>query len=208
MFIRNQRGVALVVALMITVIIGIIAVTLAGVTSKSQTHDNSSYGRAMGSNSAISGVNRAINFLAATSNVRDFSQRDDMLKKEGSPSVSQWTIDGNLVNTADFFRGIKKLRNNNEVNSQNNPWYRNAPEWDASLCPDNNCVVLNNGTTIYYIEKRHVRPCNASASEPDSDCHFYYEYYRVTSRGLDRAGNHRSAAIVQAHVRVRVPKVD
>ena len=71
MFIRNQRGVALVVALMITVIIGIIAVTLAGVTSKSQKSDNSYYGRALGSNSAISGVNRAINFLSATSNVKE-----------------------------------------------------------------------------------------------------------------------------------------
>ncbi|WP_405348931.1 hypothetical protein [Ruminobacter amylophilus] len=204
MFIRNQRGVALVVALMITVIIGIIAVTLAGVTSKSQKSDNSYYGRALGSNSAISGVNRAINFLSATSNVKDFSKRADMFKKEGTPSVSQWTIDGSLVNTADFFRGIKRLRNNNEVNSQDKPWYRKASEWDASLCPKNNCVVLNNGTTIYYIEQREIRPCDASGSE----CNFNYEYYRITSRGLDRVGNNRSAAIVQTHVRVRVPKVD
>lgn len=204
MFIRNQRGVALVVALMITVIIGIIAVTLAGVTSKSQKSDNSYYGRALGSNSAISGVNRAINFLSATSNVKDFSKRADMFKKEGTPSVSQWTIDGSLVNTADFFRGIKRLRNNNEVNSQDDPWYRKASEWDASLCPKNNCVVLNNGTTIYYIEQREIRPCDASGSE----CNFNYEYYRITSRGLDRVGNNRSAAIVQTHVRVRVPKVD
>ena len=188
----------------ITVIIGIIAVTLAGVTSKSQKSDNSYYGRALGSNSAISGVNRAINFLSATSNVKDFSKRADMFKKEGTPSVSQWTIDGSLVNTADFFRGIKRLRNNNEVNSQDNPWYRKASEWDASLCPKNNCVVLNNGTTIYYIEQREIRPCDASGSE----CNFNYEYYRITSRGLDRVGNNRSAAIVQTHVRVRVPKVD
>ena len=144
--------------------------------------------------------------MFATSNVKDFSKRADMFKKDGTPSVSQWTIDGSLVNTADFFRGIKRLRNNNEVNSQNNPWYRNASEWDASLCPNNNCVVLNNGTTIYYIEQREIRPCDATGS--DSECHFNYEYYRITSRGLDRVGNNRSAAIVQTHVRVRVPKVD
>ena len=63
MYIKNQKGVALVVALMITVIVGIIALSLAGITAKTQRGDNSNYGRVVGANNAISGANRAINFL-------------------------------------------------------------------------------------------------------------------------------------------------
>ena len=43
MIIKKQKGVALVVALMVTVIIGIVAITLASVSSKTQRSDNSNY---------------------------------------------------------------------------------------------------------------------------------------------------------------------
>lgn len=208
MYIKNQKGVALVVALMITVIVGIIALSLAGITAKTQRGDNSNYGRVVGANNAISGANRAINFLAVLSRPDAIGQDERRALGLDNPNgisidPTSVYINGSLSDVSEFFNGLKPLQDGANVISSKTPWYRVDDAWDKGCvnvndASKNRCVVLNDGNTIYYVElmKRLPGPGNNSDIEE--------HYFRITALGVDGVANSSSAAIYQTVVRVSV----
>lgn len=204
MMIKNQKGVALIVALMITVIIGIIAISLASMTARGQKSDNSNYGRIIGSSNAVSGVNRSVNFLQTIggSKLVTPEQREHLLNSE-NPAADVWSIGSSqTVDTRLFFRGIGQRRSNAELDANGNAWYRDPDMWTRAKCPK--CVILNDGTTVYYTELRSSS--SNGGNGPDTSVNnndVIYNYYRITSRGLDRQNNHRSASVIQTHVKIR-----
>ncbi|WP_405327203.1 hypothetical protein [Ruminobacter sp.] len=212
MIIKKQKGVALVVALMVTVIIGIVAITLASVSSKTQRSDNSNYGRVLGTSNAVSGVNRVINFVGTVSDLRPTLDDHDIFSSLLAGSET-WVVGGQTLNsndTAPFFRGVIQVKPNNQLRANDNdfdPWYRNEDNWKRANCPS--CVILRNGvpvnddgTTSVLTEYRGCTPANASIVT-GSQVHYKYCYLRVSSRGLDSVGNQRSASIVQSNVRIK-----
>ena len=197
MVIKNQKGVALVVALVITVVIGVIALALASVTSRTQRSDNSNYGRVLGTSNAVSGVNRAANFLGATSRIPSYDRMEIFNKNIIlSTAKEQWVINENYVDTRGFFSGLGQTRPDSQLLANGQPWYRNDTDW--TNCPT--CVKLNGGTSVYYIEERDTFPAEGS-NNPNNQ--MMYTYYRVTSRGVDGINNPPSASVIQTHVRVR-----
>ncbi len=201
MTLRHQRGVALVVALMITLIIGVIAVTLASVTTRSQKSDNANYGKTVGQANAVSGVNRAINFLSSTA---QFEDRGLFLPTTvQSQGIDQAVVGGVNIATTDFFRGVVNVMGDSLLDTRGTgdrtPWYRVHDNWTREKC--NRCVILNNGTTAYLIEYRGFR--GQTGDPTSSAARIGYAFYRITSRGLDSVDNERSAAIVQTNVGIR-----
>lgn len=213
MIIKKQKGVALVVALMVTVIIGIVAITLASVSSKTQRSDNSNYGRVLGTSNAVSGVNRVINFVGTVSDLRPTLDDDEIFSTQFA-GKDTWVVGGQQLNandTAPFFRGAIQVIPNSllRANGDTDPWYRNEDNWKRAECPL--CVILRNGapvnenedgTTSVLTEYRGCTPANASIVT-GSQVHYKYCYLRVSSRGLDSVGNQRSASIVQSNVRIK-----
>lgn len=212
MIIKKQKGVALVVALMVTVIIGIVAITLASVSSKTQRSDNSNYGRVLGTSNAVSGVNRVINFVGTVSDLRPTLDDNDIFSSQFAGKET-WVVGGQTLNpndTAPFFRGVIQVKPNNQLRANDDgsdPWYRNEDNWKRANCPS--CVILRNGvpvkdegTTSFLTEYRGCTPANASIVT-GSQVHYKYCYLRVSSRGLDSVGNQRSASIVQSNVRIK-----
>lgn len=211
MIIKKQKGVALVVALMVTVIIGIVAITLASVSSKTQRSDNSNYGRVLGTSNAVSGVNRVINFVGTVSDLRPTLDDDEIFSTQFA-GKENWVVGGQPLNandTAAFFRGAIQVKPNSQLraNGDTDPWYRNEDNWKRAACPS--CVILKNGapvkddgTTSVLTEYRGCTSANASIVT-GSQVHYKYCYLRVSSKGLDSVGNQRSASIVQSNVRIK-----
>ena len=195
---KNQSGVALVVALMITVIIGILAISLAGLSYRSQRASNLSYENVVSELNAITGVNRVITFI---NQVQSDEQKDSYLSPREStnpsslrtPVNTSWKINGK-TSTVDLknimFNGVD-LRMDEYGSSyldyaNGQFWYRTPEGWDVTEKVGDcaNCLNLNNGTTITRIERRDF----AGASPEGSDVVIGYRFYRITSRGSDTGG--------------------
>ena len=213
---RKQSGVALIVALMITVIIGLIAVSLAGLAFRSQKAANLSYESVVSDLQAISGVNRVISFL---NQVADDENKTTYLKEATSVkqavSTTGWNIKGKAVDAGvmnvlktTLFNGIDRPMdefNGGAYLDYDNGifWYRTNNGWnteDGGLCV--NCVSIDNGKTIVRIEKRDFAPTSAGGSATKIG----YQFYRITSRGsdvgVDQDGNPQagsSQSIVQTN---------
>ena len=201
---RKQSGVALIVALMITVIIGLIAVSLAGLAFRSQKAANLSYENVVSDLQAISGVNRVISFL---NQVAEDENKTTYLKEasrmDQSASTTGWiikgkTVDANVMDTlkATLFNGVDKPMDefNGTVKyldySTGEFWYRTNEGWSTAkggLCA--NCVSIDNGRTIVRIEKRDFAPASAGGSAAKIG----YQFYRITSRGSDVGGAQNGA---------------
>ena len=88
MGIKHQKGVALVVALMLTIIIGVIAITLGSISNKTQRSDNANYSKVVSTSNSVSGVNRGINFLVNTTNFKNKTFLDPSYQVPGSGTIS------------------------------------------------------------------------------------------------------------------------
>lgn len=193
---RKQSGVALIVALMITVIIGLIAVSLAGLAFRSQKAANLSYESVVSDLQAISGVNRVISFL---NQVADDENKSVYLKEASSVhqpvSTTGWnikgkTVDANVMNVlkTTLFNGVDRPMDEYSSTyldyANGDFWYRTNDGWNTEdgLCV--NCVSIDNGRTIVRIEKRGFASTNAGGSAAKIG----YQFYRITSRGSDAEG--------------------
>ncbi|WP_406039780.1 hypothetical protein [Succinimonas sp.] len=193
---RKQSGVALIVALMITVIIGLIAVSLAGLAFRSQKAANLSYESVVSDLQAISGVNRVISFL---NQVADDENKSVYLKEASSVhqpvSTTGWnikgkTVDANVMNVlkTTLFNGVDRPMDEYSSTyldyANGDFWYRDNNGWNTEdgLCV--NCVSIDNGRTIVRIEKRGFASTNAGGSAAKIG----YQFYRITSRGSDAEG--------------------
>ncbi len=193
---RKQSGVALIVALMITVIIGLIAVSLAGLAFRSQKAANLSYESVVSDLQAISGVNRVISFL---NQVADDENKTTYLKEasrmDQAVSTTGWnikgkTVDANVMNVlkTTLFNGIDRPMDEYSSTyldyANGDFWYRTNDGWNTEdgLCV--NCVSIDNGRPIVRIEKRGFASTNAGGSAAKIG----YQFYRITSRGSDVGG--------------------
>ena len=208
---RKQSGVALIVALMITVIIGLIAVSLAGLAFRSQKSANLSYESVVSDLQAISGVNRVISFLNQvaedenkTTYLSPVSNLNTKLNTTGW-KIKGKTVDEGVMNDlkVKLFNGVDKpvdvINAASYLNYSNGSfWYRTGQGWDTSensLCA--HCVSIDNGKTIVRIEQRDFAPVSAGGSAAKIS----YQMYRITSRGSN-AGNLQagsSQSIVQTN---------
>ncbi len=188
---KSQRGVALIVALIVTLIIGIIAISLGGMAYRTQRSVNASYSNVVSDTNAVSGVNRAISFLTATSGDSNNSTYLEPATSPRSHSTAGWNILGktNFANlSTTLFNGVDQpmeLSGTAYLDYNNGKfWYRDPEGWNPNnnkLC--SNCVALNDGKTIYRIEKRGFSKLNpGSAGDAVS---VGYTFYRITSRGSD-----------------------
>ena len=213
---RKQSGVALIVALMITVIIGLIAVSLAGLAFRSQKSANLSYESVVSDLQAVSGVNRVISFL---NQVADDENKTTYLSPVSSMNeeltTTGWkikgkTVDNDVMNVLkiNLFNGVDRPVDEINAASYLNYgkgifWYRTSAGWNTgnnSLCA--HCVSIDNGKTIVRIEQRDFAPVSAGGSAAKIG----YQFYRITSRGsdvgVDKDGNPqagRSQSIVQTN---------
>jgi len=202
---RKQSGVALIVALMITVIIGLIAISLAGLAFRSQKAANLSYESVVSDLQAISGVNRVISFLNQVAEDENKATYLSPAPRMDQPvSTTGWNIKGKTVdaNVMDdlkisLFNGVDKPMDefNGTVKyldySTGEFWYRTNEGWDTTttdaLCV--NCVSIDDGKTIVRIEKRGFASTNAGGSAAKIG----YQFYRITSRGSDVGGAQNGA---------------
>lgn len=224
MGIKHQRGVALVVALMLTIIIGVIAITLGSISNKTQRSDNANYSKIVSTSNSVSGVNRAINFLVSTTNFKNKWLLDPSYTVKNSDNITIYSADtgddgvvksgdvsGSLLKT--LFKGVITAVGDSKVDGKTSPqWYTNNNEWKDSenntVCNLGKCVVLNQGTTTYVIEYRGFQP--DSPNSQSLSAKIGYSFYRITSKGLDRpaAGEDNSqlpssASIIQTNVGIR-----
>ena len=195
---QKQAGVALIVALLITVIIGLIAVSLAGLAFRSQKSANLSYESVVSDLQAISGVNRVISFLNQVAEdehktvyLTPSSRMDHAVSTTGW-NIKGKSVDANVMNVlkTTLFNGIDSPVD--EFNGgqlldydAGNFWYRTNAGWDTGnggLCV--NCVSIDNGRTIVRIEERGFASTNAGGSAAKIG----YQFYRITSRGSDAEG--------------------
>lgn len=207
---KKQQGVALIVALIVTAIVGIIAISLSSTAFRTQRSQNISTSTAISHSNAVSGINRAINFLRASA-VQQELQVFNVRMVDTEPLI----IGGVDRRQAfeNIFQGVEDQINDNLVNvslnNGNNLWYR-AADWFNN--PNDNClscVILanndpnNNPNVVFRIEKRQCRGSNAATSGPSATatCKGGHRMFRITALGTDNTLTART--IIQTHVGIR-----
>lgn len=212
---KKQKGVALVVAMMVTIIMGIIAVSMAGVAFRGQRAQNAHFGNSVSDANAISGINRVINFLETVA--ADSSKNSAYLAYDGSlygvnigitnnPGES-FTFSGQSIAIKDLktvmFGGVDNqldVSNPALFNYKSGAlWYRTASNWTGSNCTK--CVKLNDGLSIVRMEDRGFVSSNPGVSSSTSN--IGYRFLRLTSRGVDSVDDPSQAeSIYQVNVGV------
>lgn len=211
---KKQQGVALIVALIVTAIVGIIAISLSSTAFRTQRSQNISTSTAISHSNAVSGINRAINFLRASA-VQQELQVFNVRMVDTEPLI----IGGEdrKIQLKNIFQGVEDQINDNLVNvslnNGNNLWYR-AADWFNN--PNDNCLSCvrlanndpnnnpnNNPNVVFRIEKRQCRGSNAATSGPSATatCKGGHRMFRITALGTDNTSTART--IIQTHVGIR-----
>lgn len=205
---RKQHGVALIVALMITVIIGVIALALADVSVKGQRKENAFFSNEVSYNNSVSALNTALTFLSKTSGTQIYNfVSTNPSQQSGRPAVL--TLDGKTINIAsinEIYQGMDaQLSDENYLNFEQSDsdfdntkvWYRTAAGWGSNCA---NCVHISdaNGNVVssYRIEARDFSPFSSDVSGTTSN--IGYKFYRVTVRGIDPISN--AQTIIQSNI--------
>lgn len=184
--VKKQQGVALIIALIVTAIVGIIAISLSSTAFRTQRSQNISVGTATSHSNAVSGINRAINFLRASA----LEQQHDVfvVKSENNNNV---IINGVPHDIREIFRGVENPIADEYVNATlndgQNLWYR-AANWFNNNCLS--CVnVEGENNVIFRIEKRGCRHSQGASLGPSESipCNELggHRMFRITALGLD-----------------------
>ena len=216
MLLKNNKGSALVVSLMITLVIGIIAATLANISYKGQKRENVFYSNEISYTNAMTGISRAVLFfekVAGTDFPEVYISNDPTVPAVFADTVID--IDGvkvNIQKLKELYKGTDQELNNSiylnfdQINENENMelWYRTDTGWSLSeACTNCVGVGVKDGkdedySTIYRIEKRDFSPLSPAVSSESSN--IGYQFYRVTSRGKDL--NSGAVTILQANIGV------
>lgn len=210
--VKKQQGVALIIALIVTAIVGIIAISLSSTAFRTQRSQNISVGTATSHSNAVSGINRAINFLRASA----LEQQHDVfvVKILNNDNV---IINGEPHEIPNIFRGVENQIDDQFVNVTLNDgqdlWYR-AADWFNNNCLS--CVnVEGENNVIFRIEKRGCRqPQGASIGPSESiPCNVLggHRMFRITALGSDGTLDQdnpnpidvSARTIIQTHVGIR-----
>lgn len=210
--VKKQQGVALIIALIVTAIVGIIAISLSSTAFRTQRSQNISVGTATSHSNAVSGINRAINFLRASA----LEQQHDVfvVKILNNNDV---IINGEPHEIPNIFRGVENQIDDQFVNVTLNDgqdlWYR-AADWFNNNCLS--CVnVEGENNVIFRIEKRGCRqPQGASIGPSESiPCNVLggHRMFRITALGSDGTLDQDNSnpidvsarTIIQTHIGIR-----
>ena len=211
--VKKQQGVALIIALIVTAIVGIIAISLSSTAFRTQRSQNISVGTATSHSNAVSGINRAINFLRASA----LEQQHDVfvVKILNNDNV---IINGEPHEIPNIFRGVENQIDDQFVNVTLNDgqdlWYRAANWWTNNNCLS--CVNVEGENNVFFrIEKRGCRqPQGASIGPSESiPCNVLggHRMFRITALGSDGTLDQNNPnptdvsarTIIQTHVGIR-----
>lgn len=217
---KRQSGAALVVALMITIIMGILAVGISKVATTGQRRENANFGNAISNANAVAGIEAASGFISAIVGVPGEGRHYDIgLFRPATDKDTEFTVvvsENNTDTKMDSYKfKISEIKNiYNGVEAQldeislsyqdgdkqvTNLWFRDFAGWTQNN--DNSIVNVNGSNTVQYrIEERDNVFLSLNPGMNNQANSLGYRFYRVTSRGEDP--NSGAVTILQTHISI------
>ena len=217
---KRQSGAALVVALMITIIMGILAVGISKVATTGQRRENANFGNAISNANAVAGIEAASGFISAIVGVPGEGRNYDIKMfrpatvkdTEFTVGVSENNTDTkmdsykfkiseikNIYNGVEAQLGEKSLSYQDGDKQVTNLWFRGSEGW--TQYDDNSIVNVNGSNTVQYrIEERDNVFLSLNPGMNNQANSLGYRFYRVTSRGEDP--NSGAVTILQTHISI------
>lgn len=221
---KRQSGAALVVALMITIIMGILAVGISKVATTGQRRENANFGNAISNANAVAGIEAASGFISAIVGVPGEGRHYDigLFRPANNGKVTDkttsFTVGVSEKNTdtqmksytfqiseiSNIYNGVEAQLDENslsyhEGNQVSHLWFRDFNEWGQE--DDNSIVNVNGNNTVQYrIEERDNVFLSLNPGMNNQANSLGYRFYRVTSRGEDP--NSGAVTILQTHISI------
>lgn len=222
---KRQSGAALVVALMITIIMGILAVGISKVATTGQRRENANFGNAISNANAVAGIEAASGFISAIVGVPGEGRHYDigLFRPANNGKVTDKTTSftvGVSENNTDtqmksytfqiseirnIYNGVEAQLDEKSLSYQNgdkqvtNLWFRGSAGWTQN--DDNSIVNVNGSNTVQYrIEERDNVFLSLNPGMNNQANSLGYRFYRVTSRGEDP--NSGAVTILQTHISI------
>lgn len=221
---KRQSGAALVVALMITIIMGILAVGISKVATTGQRRENANFGNAVSNANAVAGIEAASGFISAIVGVPGEGRHYDigLFRPANNGKVTNKTtfftvgVSENNTDTQmksytfqiseiiNIYNGVEAQLDENSLSYQRGDqdshlWFRGSAGWTQN---NNNSIVNVNGsnTVQYRIEERDNVFLSLNPGMNNQANSLGYRFYRVTSRGEDP--NSGAVTILQTHISI------
>lgn len=208
---RKQKGVALIVALMVTIIIGIIAVSTAGLAYRGQRSQNMTHSSVVSNANAYSAATKAFKFIAALSPVgkgKVLEPTNWDKAPDYDEGTDTWTINGKPVPKDDldaYFKGVDSQLDkpiNGSATSVSDDinrlyWYRYNHETEGRPTGWNDCKKCvyprkttttsadGDDETINGALAYRIEKRDFKKVNPGADEDIGYWYYRITAKGED-----------------------
>ena len=216
---KRQSGAALVVALMITIIMGILAVGISKVATTGQRRENANFGNAISNANAVAGIEAASGFISAIVGVPGEGRHYDIgLFRPATDKSTKFKVGVSEKNTdtqmesypfkiseiKNIYNGVEAQLNENSLsyhkdNQVSHLWFRDFNEWGQE--DDNSIVNVNGNNTVQYrIEERDNVFLSLNPGMNNQANSLGYRFYRVTSRGEDP--NSGAVTILQTHISI------
>ncbi len=224
---KRQSGAALVVALMITIIMGILAVGISKVATTGQRRENANFGNAISNANAVAGIEAASGFISAIVGVPGEGRNYDIkLFRPATDKNTEFTVGVSENNTdtqmksysfkiseiKNIYNGVEAQLDENslsyhkgdqegdqEGDQDSHLWFRDSNEWGQK--DDNSIVNVNGNNTVQYrIEERDNVFLSLNPGMNNQANSLGYRFYRVTSRGQDP--NSGAVTILQTHISI------
>lgn len=219
---KRQSGAALVVALMITIIMGILAVGISKVATTGQRRENANFGNAISNANAVAGIEAASGFISAIVGVPGEGRHYDIglfrpaNNGKATDKTTSFTVGVSENNTmesykfkiyeiSNIYNGVEAQLDEKSLSYQDgdkqvtNLWFRGSAGWKQD---GNNSIVNVNGsnTVQYRIEERDNVFLSLNPGMNNQANSLGYRFYRVTSRGQDP--NSGAVTILQTHISI------
>lgn len=217
---KRQSGAALVVALMITIIMGILAVGISKVATTGQRRENANFGNAISNANAVAGIEAASGFISAIVGVPGEGRHYDIgLFRPATDKSTEFTVGVSEKNTdtqmksykfkiseiSNIYNGVEAQLDEKSLSYQDgdkqvtNLWFRGSAGWTQNN--DNSIVNVNGSNTVQYrIEERDNVFLSLNPGMNNQANSLGYRFYRVTSRGEDP--NSGAVTILQTHISI------
>lgn len=208
---RKQKGVALIVALMVTIIIGIIAVSTAGLAYRGQRSQNMTHSSVVSNANAYSAATKAFKFIAALSPVGKGKVLEPTAWNKApqyDKGNDQWIINGHDVKQSHlnaYFKGVDTQLDKPIDGSAANVnedvdrlyWYRYNYKTDGRPTGWNDCEKCvyprqvttqkpdGDDETINGALAYRIEKRDFKKVNPGADEDIGYWYYRITAKGED-----------------------
>lgn len=219
---KRQSGAALVVALMITIIMGILAVGISKVATTGQRRENANFGNAISNANAVAGIEAASGFISAIVGVPGEGRHYDIglfrpanngKVTDKNTSFTVGVSENNTMKSYTFqiseipniYKGVEAQLDEKSLSYQDgdkqvtNLWFRGSAGWTQNN--DNSIVNVNGSNTVQYrIEERDNVFLSLNPGMNNQANSLGYRFYRVTSRGEDP--NSGAVTILQTHISI------